>query len=133
VCQQLCEVFTRELHTLVRIENLRSPPLTQRLGQGIATLLNLVNPEQLVLYGPAELVDEPAHGSARCFMTALRRTLSDHAFPAQSIIPKPYAPWIGAQAAAAVALRRLGPSPDAVEIKPAASGTGGASGVTIEG
>jgi predicted NBD/HSP70 family sugar kinase len=103
------------------------------LGQGIATLLNLVNPEQLVLYGPAELVDEPAHGSARCFMTALRRTLSDHAFSEQSIIPKPYAPWIGARAAAAVALRRLGPSPDAVEIKPAASGTGGASGVTIEG
>jgi hypothetical protein len=39
VCQQWREVFTRALPALVRIEHLRSPPLTQRLGEGLATKL----------------------------------------------------------------------------------------------
>ncbi|HJT91239.1 MAG TPA: ROK family protein [Mycobacterium sp.] len=52
------------------------------LGQGLATLINLVNPERIILGGPTELVaTRPADGSsASLFMSSLHSTTALHAF-----------------------------------------------------
>ena len=83
------------------------------LGQGLSALLNLVNPAQVVLYGPAELVDESAYASARAFMAGVRESSARYSFSNAGrdcrIVHKPYSYRVGAQAAAAVALRRRVP------------------------
>lgn len=80
------------------------------LGLAISTLLNLVNPEKLVLYGPAELVGESEHASARRFMKHVRQSAKKYAFSTAdgdcSVIPKAYDYETGAQAVATVALLR---------------------------
>ena len=79
-------------------------------GLAISTLLNLVNPEKLVLYGPAELVGESEYASARRFMKHVRQSAKKYAFSTAdgdcSVIPKAYDYETGAQAVATVALLR---------------------------
>lgn len=52
------------------------------LGQGLANVINLLNPELIILGGPPELVDgEPREEtSASYFMGAMRQALVDNAF-----------------------------------------------------
>ena len=82
------------------------------LGQGLLALLNLVNPQQIVIYGPAELVDEKRFASARRFLTAVREASTEHAFSDAgsrcTLVPKVSSDELGARAAAAIALLRLG-------------------------
>jgi predicted NBD/HSP70 family sugar kinase len=80
------------------------------LGKAISAVLNLTNPEKLVLYGPAELVCESTHASAKLFMHHAREASKKYTFSTAGmdckLIPKPFRYRIGAQAAAAVALLR---------------------------
>jgi predicted NBD/HSP70 family sugar kinase len=84
----------------------------EALGRALAALLNLVNPGQLVLYGPAQLVEESTDRLAAAFMKGVRRTAEAGAFSNAArdcrIILKTYNHRMGAQAAAAVALLRSG-------------------------
>lgn len=83
------------------------------LGRGLADLLNLANPDRVVLYGPEPLVsqDHERFPAAKVFMTAVRRTSIEHAFSTArevAIVTRPYEDELGARAAAAVAWNRLG-------------------------
>jgi predicted NBD/HSP70 family sugar kinase len=80
------------------------------LGRAISAVLNLANPEKLVLYGPAALVSESDHETARRFMTSVRESSEKYTFSTAgqdcTLIPKTFSYDIGARAAAAVALLR---------------------------
>lgn len=62
----------------------------EALGRGIATLVNLFNPSTVVLVGPRSLVGGPRsfrngadtaqRGAAGLYMSAVERTVNDHAF-----------------------------------------------------
>ena len=82
-------------------------------GQGLLALLNLVNPEQIVIYGPELLLDEDRFESARQFMAAVREASTGRAFSTAgsgcALVPRIYSHPAGAQAAAAIALLRLRP------------------------
>ncbi|MEU3742026.1 MULTISPECIES: ROK family transcriptional regulator [unclassified Streptomyces] len=81
------------------------------LGIGLSALINLANPDRIVLYGPARLVSDGEFDSARLFMAAVRRTVRQQAFStaADAVIltAKPYDDGVGALAAAAVARQCL--------------------------
>jgi predicted NBD/HSP70 family sugar kinase len=78
------------------------------LGRAISAVLNLANPEKLVLYGPDELVCEPSHATARKFMAHVRESSQKYSFSTAArdcrLIPKSFSYKVGAKAAAAVAL-----------------------------
>jgi predicted NBD/HSP70 family sugar kinase len=80
------------------------------LGVAIATLLRLINPEKLVLFGPAGLVCESRSPAAERFMSRVRESGQEHAFSIAAgdctLVPKAYDDEIGARAAAAIALLR---------------------------
>jgi predicted NBD/HSP70 family sugar kinase len=80
------------------------------LGIAISTVLDLINPEKLVLYGPAELVCESSSPAAERFMSRVRESSREHAFSTAAsdctLVPKVYDYRTGARAAAAVALLR---------------------------
>lgn len=80
------------------------------LGRAISAVLNLTNPERLVLYGPAELVCEDSHATAELFMAHVREASRKYTFSTAGcdykLISKPFGYEVGAQAAAAVALLR---------------------------
>jgi predicted NBD/HSP70 family sugar kinase len=80
------------------------------LGLAISAVLDLINPEKLVLYGPAELVGESRHPAAERFMKHVRESSERHASSAAygdcTLVAKVYDDEIGARAAAAVALLR---------------------------
>jgi predicted NBD/HSP70 family sugar kinase len=80
------------------------------LGIAIATLLHLINPEKLVLFGPAELVSESRSPAAERFMSRVRESSKEHTFSTAAgdctLVPKVYDDETGARAAAAVALLR---------------------------
>ncbi|NUT27106.1 MAG: ROK family transcriptional regulator [Streptomyces sp.] len=83
------------------------------LGLGLADLLNLTNPEHVVLYGPEALVTEGREEfpAAQVFMNAVRNTCTEHAFSTAGearLVTRPYEDELGARAAAAVARDRLG-------------------------
>ncbi|MGI5374530.1 ROK family protein [Streptomyces sp. CA-251387] len=83
------------------------------LGLGIADLLNLTNPARVVVYGPEALVTEgrDEFPAAQVFMAAVRRTYTEHAFSTArdvELVTRAYDDELGARAAAAVALDRLG-------------------------
>jgi predicted NBD/HSP70 family sugar kinase len=84
------------------------------LGTGLVTLLNLVNPGQVVLYGPPELVAEDQYRSAGLFLGAVREYLTTHSFSDSGrrcvLVPQVYVAELGARAAAAVVLARRGAS-----------------------
>ncbi|WP_405624996.1 ROK family protein [Streptomyces sp. NBC_01396] len=84
------------------------------LGRGISAMLNFMDPEKVVLYGPSELVDEGNHPAARIFMMAVRESSQRYTFSSISrehaLIPKKYTPEVGARAVASAAMRRLGES-----------------------
>jgi predicted NBD/HSP70 family sugar kinase len=90
------------------VEKLRTAG--QAFGTGLLALLNLVNPEQVVLYGPPELVHADRYRSAELFLDAVREYGTQRAFSDSgercTIIPKTYAANQGARAAAVVALLR---------------------------
>ncbi|WP_199513315.1 ROK family transcriptional regulator [Nucisporomicrobium flavum] len=77
------------------------------LGQGLCTLSITVDPEQVVVYGPSELMHENGCMSAAIFMSAVRAARDANLPPADrfAIVPKIYDALDGARAAAAVALR----------------------------
>ncbi|WP_320785006.1 ROK family protein [Streptomyces sp. CRN 30] len=62
----------------------------EALGRGVATLVNLFNPSTVVLVGPPSLVGAPRsfrngadttpRGTAGLYMSAMERTVNDHAF-----------------------------------------------------
>ena len=78
------------------------------LGIAISTVLRLINPEKLVLYGPAELVYESRFPAAERFMSRVRQSSKEHMFSTAAsdctLVPKIYDDETGARAAAAVAL-----------------------------
>jgi predicted NBD/HSP70 family sugar kinase len=78
------------------------------LGRGISAVLNLANPQKLVLYGPAELVCESRYAPAELFMKKVRESSERYTFSTAgqdcTIIPKTFDYWVGARAAAAAAL-----------------------------
>lgn len=79
------------------------------VGHGLAAVLNLVNPEQVMLYAPPELVDEPAYASARCFMTGLRKSAKERSFfptGRPRLLVKEHQHLAGARAAAVLPLVR---------------------------
>lgn len=80
------------------------------LGLAISAVLNLTNPEKLVLYGPAQLVCESDYATAKLFMSRVRDASKKYTFSTAGtdciLIPKIYNYETGAQAAAAVALLR---------------------------
>jgi predicted NBD/HSP70 family sugar kinase len=80
------------------------------LGLAISTVLNLINPEKLVLYGPAELVCESSYPTAELFMSHVRDSSQRYTFSSAysdcTLVPKIYENETGARAAAAVALLR---------------------------
>jgi predicted NBD/HSP70 family sugar kinase/CRP-like cAMP-binding protein len=80
------------------------------LGLAISTVLNLINPEKLVLYGPAELVCESKYATAELFMSRVRQSSERYTFSSAysdcTLDPKIYENESGARAAAAVALLR---------------------------
>ncbi|WP_406346877.1 ROK family protein [Streptomyces sp. NBC_00648] len=84
----------------------------EALGRGIADLLNLANPERVVLYGPEALVseDHERFPAAEVFLAAVRRCSTEHAFSTARdvvLVTRPYEDELGARAAAAVAWNRL--------------------------
>jgi predicted NBD/HSP70 family sugar kinase len=82
------------------------------LGQGLSMLFNLINPDRVVLYGSSALVDEHMRPSAEIFMRSVRESSVTYAFSTAgqdaTLLSKPYNEDVGALAAAAVAMRRLG-------------------------
>jgi len=80
------------------------------LGVAIAMLRRLLNPEKVVLFGPAGLVSESSFPAAGRFMSRVRESGQEHACSIGAgdctIVPKVYDDEIGARAAAAVALLR---------------------------
>ena len=81
------------------------------LGIAISTIMALLNPQKLVLYGPAELVYESRSPAAAWFMSRVHESIREHAFPTAAsdcttFDPKGYDYETGARAAAAVALLR---------------------------
>jgi len=80
------------------------------LGLALSAVLNLTNPEKLVLYGPAELVLESGHAAARLFMKHVRTSTKTYTFSTADadckLIPKVFGYDVGARAAAAAALLR---------------------------
>lgn len=83
----------------------------EALGIGLAALINLANPDRIVLYGPSGLVSDGACDSARLFMAAVRRTVRKQAFSTAgddvTLTAKAYDDGVGALAAAAVAMQCL--------------------------
>ncbi|MER5258832.1 ROK family transcriptional regulator [Streptomyces sp. NPDC002855] len=83
----------------------------EALGIGLSALINLTNPDRIVLYGPAGLVSDGEFESARSFMTAVHKTVRKQAFSTAgddvTLTAKPYHDEVGALAATAVAMRRL--------------------------
>jgi predicted NBD/HSP70 family sugar kinase len=59
------------------------------LGIAISTVLDLINPEKLVLYGPAELVCESRFPAAERFMSCVRESSKEHAFSTAASDPRP--------------------------------------------
>jgi predicted NBD/HSP70 family sugar kinase/predicted transcriptional regulator len=80
------------------------------LGRAISAVLNLANPEKLVLYGPAALVSESDYKTAELFMSCVRKSSDKYTFSTAgrdcTLIPKTFSYDVGARAAAAVALLR---------------------------
>jgi predicted NBD/HSP70 family sugar kinase len=80
------------------------------LSVAIAALLRLINPEKLVLFGPAPLVCESRSPAAERFLSRVRESGQEHAFSDAAggctLVPKVYDDETGARAAAAVALLR---------------------------
>ena len=80
------------------------------LGIGLAAVVNLVNPQKLLLSGPLELINVDAYGSARAFDAGLRETFHAHGFGSlgdTSIVTRAYqSPYDAAVGAAATLLRR---------------------------
>lgn len=80
------------------------------LGLAISAVLNLTNPERLVLYGPAELVCESRYATAELFMSYVRESSKRYTFSTAysdcTLVSKVYDYETGARAAAAVALLR---------------------------
>jgi predicted NBD/HSP70 family sugar kinase len=76
----------------------------------ISMLLRLINPEKLVLFGPAGLVCESSSPAAERFMSRVRESGQKQAFSIAAgdctLVPRAYDDEIGARAAAAVALLR---------------------------
>ncbi|MFC8126843.1 ROK family protein [Streptomyces sp. NPDC057302] len=83
----------------------------EALGIGLSALINLTNPDRIVLYGPAGLVSDGDVESARLFMTAVHNTVRKQAFSTAAddvtLTAKPYDDGVGALAATAVAQRSL--------------------------
>lgn len=80
------------------------------LGRAVSAVLNLTNPERLVLYGPAQLVSESDYATAELFMSHVRESSKIYTFSTGysdcTLVPKVYDYETGARAAAAVALLR---------------------------
>lgn len=87
------------------------------LGRAISVVLNLANPEKLVLYGPSELVAESSYATARLFMEHVRKSAEQNTFSTAgrdyTLIAKTLSYQVGAQAAAAVALLQSKQAPEA--------------------
>jgi predicted NBD/HSP70 family sugar kinase len=81
------------------------------LGIAISMILELFNPDKIVLYGPAELVCESGSHSAERFMSHVRESSGEHALSAVAgeyeLETKAYDNETGARSAAAVALLRV--------------------------
>jgi hypothetical protein len=73
-------------------------------------LLRLINPEKLVLFGPAGLVCESRSPAAERFISRVRESGTEHTLSIAArdctLVPKVYDDQAGARAAAAVALLR---------------------------
>jgi predicted NBD/HSP70 family sugar kinase len=80
------------------------------LGLAISAILNLINPEKVVLYGPAQLVCQSSHAAAQLFMSHVRQASDRYTFSTGyndcNLVARVYDYETGARAAAAVALLR---------------------------
>jgi predicted NBD/HSP70 family sugar kinase/DNA-binding MarR family transcriptional regulator len=79
-------------------------------GVGLAAVVNMVNPEKLLLSGPMELTNVDAYASARAFDSGLAETFHAHGFGGlgdKGIVDRAYqSPYDAAIGAAATLLRR---------------------------
>lgn len=79
-------------------------------GIGLAAVMNLVNPERLLLSGPMELMNLDGYASARAFDAGLTETFEAHGFSdlgKKEMIDRAYqSPYDAALGAGAVLLRR---------------------------
>jgi len=79
-------------------------------GVGLAAVVNMVNPEKLLLSGPIELTNTDGYASARAFDAGLAETFNAHGFGGlgdRRIVERPYqSPFDAALGAAATLLRR---------------------------
>jgi predicted NBD/HSP70 family sugar kinase len=113
-CQGRKAADLGDVARLVELGNAQADEVVQAageaLGRGLSALLNLANPERVVLYGPVELVGEADYASARTFMAAVREASGRYTFSTAGsdyeLLTKPYEYGGGARAAAAVALLR---------------------------
>jgi len=80
------------------------------LGRALSMLLNLTNPEKVILYGPAGLVGRPDTLASDEFLRAVRAARDQYTFPTTGtdceLIAKPLTGEVEARAAAAVALAK---------------------------
>jgi predicted NBD/HSP70 family sugar kinase len=85
------------------------------LGRGLSALLNLMNPKQVTIYGPPQVMNTDKYAAARYFMGAVREASTRYAFSTAgrdcTIVCKTYTESLGARAAAAVALLRNAAKP----------------------
>ncbi|WP_405642727.1 ROK family protein [Streptomyces sp. NBC_00019] len=81
------------------------------LGTGLSALVNVTDPERIVLYGPRGLVCPDDSDSATLFMAKVQETVTHQVFSTEgkavTITTKPYGDASGARAAAMAALRLL--------------------------
>jgi predicted NBD/HSP70 family sugar kinase/DNA-binding MarR family transcriptional regulator len=79
-------------------------------GVGLVAVINMVNPEKLLLSGPMELTNTDAYASARAFDAGLAATLETHGFGRlgdRGVVERAYqSPSDAALGAAAILLRR---------------------------
>jgi predicted NBD/HSP70 family sugar kinase len=82
------------------------------LGRALSMLLNLTNPEKVILYGPEGLVGHPQTHASKRFLRAVRAARDQYTFPTTgtdcALVAKPLTGEVEARAAAAVALARHG-------------------------
>jgi predicted NBD/HSP70 family sugar kinase len=82
------------------------------LGRALSMLLNLTNPEKVILYGPEGLVGHPQTRASKRFLRAVRAARDQYTFPTTgtdcALVAKPLTGEVEARAAAAVALARHG-------------------------
>ncbi|MDN3353040.1 ROK family transcriptional regulator [Actinomadura sp. DC4] len=80
------------------------------LGRALSMLLNLTNPEKVILYGPQGLVGSPGTHASDLFLDSVRDARDQYTFPTTGtdceLIAKPLSGEVEARAAAAVALAR---------------------------